>query len=53
MELLEIVVGLLSTAFLAIFNHQRGREKETEDRIRALEISVARLESRVEHAQSL
>lgn len=50
MELLEIVVTLLSTAFLAIFNHQRSKEKETEERIRALEISIARLESRVENA---
>tara|TARA_R100000278_G_scaffold47775_1_gene41272 strand:+ start:38 stop:199 length:162 start_codon:yes stop_codon:yes gene_type:complete len=51
MEFIEIAVGLLSTAFLTIFNHQRSKEKETEERLRALEISIARLESRVEHAQ--
>jgi len=51
MELIEIGLGLLSTAFLAIFNHQRGKEQETETRLRSLEISVAKLESRVEHVQ--
>jgi hypothetical protein len=52
MDLIEIAVGILSTAFLTIFNHQRAKEKETENRLRMLEISIARLESRVESAQS-